>query len=110
MDPNDRIRAALREITPFEEKKMFGGICFMVNGNMTCGMAKGDLMLRLGNEGAAVALGEPFVKPMDFTGRPMKSMVFIEPGGFEADGDLRQWIGRAVAYAQSPAASAKKKK
>jgi len=109
-DANERIRRVLKQIAPFEEKKMFGGVCFMVNGNMTCGMAKGDLMLRLGNEGASAALAEKHVRPMDFTGRPLKSMVFVQPEGFESDDALAAWLTRAADYAQTPEASAKKRK
>lgn len=108
MEPNDRIRQILQRITPFEEKKMFGGIAFMVSGNMTCGMTKDDLMLRLGNEGAAAALGEAHVRPMDFTGRPLKSMVFVAPDGFASDEDLERWLRRSVAFAQSPEGAKKK--
>lgn len=109
MDPNERIREAFARLAiPVVEKKMFGGICFMVNGNMTCGIAKGDLMLRLGNDGATAALSERHVRPMDFTGRVMKSMIFVAPEGFESANDLDRWIERASAFAQSAEGSKKK--
>ena len=63
------------------EKKMFGGLAFMLGGHMFCGVVNDTLMLRLGPDGADHALDRPHVRPMDFTGRPMKGMVFVEPGG-----------------------------
>ena len=80
---------------------MFGGIAFMLGGNMCCGVNGKDLMLRLGEEGAASALAERHARPMDFTGKPLKSMVYIGPAGTRADGDLRAWVGRAVKFART---------
>src|SRR4051812_17613636 len=96
---------------------MFGGLAFMVSGNMCCGVigsgavagprAGGggvigsDAMLRLGEEAVDGALDEPHVRPMDFTGRPMKNMVYVAPAGLEDDGDLRRWVGRPLAFATS---------
>lgn len=106
MDPNDRIRPVLAEIVPFREQKMFGGICFMVNGHMCCGFAKDRLMLRLGAEGTKAALFEPHVEPMDFTGKVMKTMVFITPEGISTDAQLAGWLRRAAEFALSEPAKA----
>lgn len=96
-----RVRAALRRRKGISERKMMGGIAFMLNGNMCCGVNGKDLMLRLGNDGAAAALGEPHARPMDFTGKPLKSMVYIGPAGTKTDTDLRAWIDRAVKFAKT---------
>ena len=83
-----------------DERKMFGGLAFMVFGNMSCGVCNdGVLMLRLGEEKAAEALKEPHVRPMDFTGKPIKSMVFIDPPAIATDDGLQQWIQRALDFA-----------
>jgi len=80
---------------------MFGGIAFLLNGHMTCGVNKESLMLRLGNEDAAKALTEPHARPMDFTGKPLKSMVYIDPAGYRSDADLLHWVSRALKFAKS---------
>ncbi len=82
-------------------KKMFGGLCYLLDGNMMCGIVGETLMLRLGEEGAAAALGEEHARPMDFTGRPMKTMVYIDPEGIESDADLEGWVTRAIGFAKS---------
>ena len=80
-DLADRVRAALPDGEEVTERRMFGGLAFMLGGHMFCGVVKDTLMLRLGPEGAARALGQPHVRPMDFTGRPMKGMVFVVSHG-----------------------------
>jgi TfoX/Sxy family transcriptional regulator of competence genes len=80
---------------------MFGGLAFLLNGNMCCGVTGDRLMLRLGEDGAREALAEPHARPMDFTGKPMKSMIYVEPAGIASEEDLRKWVGRAVAFAAS---------
>lgn len=96
-----RVRSYLEARTDLGERKMFGGLCFLVRGNMCCGLVRGDLMLRLGNEGAEVALGEPGVRAMDFTGRPMKSMVYVGGDVIADDAVLEGWLDRALAFALS---------
>jgi TfoX/Sxy family transcriptional regulator of competence genes len=80
------------------EREMFGGIAFMLRGNMVCGVSHDTLMLRLGPELAAEAVQEPHARPMDFTGKPMRSMVLIDPLGIETDDELAAWIERARAF------------
>ncbi len=80
---------------------MFGGVCFMINGNMCAGVNDKLLMLRLGNALAAEALAEPHTRPMDFTGRPLKSMIYVEPEGYDADEDIEGWVGRAADFAKT---------
>jgi TfoX/Sxy family transcriptional regulator of competence genes len=97
----DRARSVLGRRKGITERKMFGGLAFLLNGNMCCGVTKDRLMLRLGEDGAAEALAEPHTQPMDFTGKPLKSMVYVTPEGTMADKDLQEWVRRAVAYAAS---------
>jgi TfoX/Sxy family transcriptional regulator of competence genes len=96
-----RVREALAGAPNVVEKKMFGGIAFMVRGNMCCGVIGDRLMLRVGPDGYEAALSRPHSKPMDFTGRPMKGMVYVEPAGFASPGDLKGWIARAMEFALS---------
>jgi len=78
---------------------MFGGLAFLIRGNMCCGVVGADLMLRLGEEGAAAALGKRHVRPMDFTGKVLKSMVYVGPTGLRKDGELEGWVRRAAEFA-----------
>lgn len=94
----DRIRSVLKRQKGVAERKMFGGLAFLLNGNMCCGVTKDQLMLRLGEQGTAEALTQPHARPMDFTGKPMKGMVFVAPAGLASDEDLRGWVERAVAF------------
>lgn len=96
-----RVREVLGKRKGISERKMFGGLAFLLNGNMCCGVMGDLLMLRLGESGAAEALAEPHVRPMDFTGRPMKNMVYVDPPGLVADEALRKWARQAVAFASS---------
>ncbi len=97
----DRIRKILKRTKGIEEKKMFGGLAFMLNGHMACGVLDTTLVLRLGNEGAAKALKEKHTRPMDFTGKPLKSMVYVDPKGFKTDAALKAWVKCAVDHARS---------
>lgn len=96
----DRVRVVLADEAGLTERKMFGGLAFMLNGNMACGIVKDELMLRLGAEGADAALDEPRVRQMDFTGRPMTGMVYVEPTGLD-DAGLRRWVEQAAGFARS---------
>lgn len=96
-----RVREALAGAPDVVEKKMFGGIAFMVRGNMCCGVIGDRLMLRVGPKGYEAALSRPHARPMDFTGRPMKGMVYVEPAGFATLRDMKAWIGRAMKFALS---------
>jgi TfoX/Sxy family transcriptional regulator of competence genes len=96
----ERVRAELAGEDALTERKMFGGLAFMLDGNMACGIVRDELMLRLGPEGADRALDEPHVRPMDFTGRPMTGMVFVSPGGL-GDEALRHWVREAASYVRT---------
>lgn len=97
----DRARRQLAGRPGFSERRMFGGVAFMINGHMCCGVVKTDLMVRLAEADAANARQEPHTRPMDFTGKPMKSMVYVEPAGTDAENDLERWVLRAEAFART---------
>jgi len=97
----DRVRDALASRPALTERRMFGGIAFMIGGNMAVGVIGDDLMVRLDPSDAEAALREAHVRPMDFTGRPMKGMVFVEAGGTEADDDLGGWVDAGADFAAS---------
>ena len=96
----DRVRVVLADEPGLTERKMFGGLAFMIGGNMACGIVQDELMLRLGAEGADAALDEPHVREMDFTGRPMTGMVYVERAGLD-DAGLRRWVEQTAAFARS---------
>ena len=98
-DLASRVRAVLPPAEAVTERQMFGGLAFMLGGHMFCGVVQDTLMIRLGPDGADRALKRPHVRPMDFTGRPMKGMVFVEPGGLHGAG-LREWVDAAAAFAR----------
>ena len=93
-----RVRDILAEVPGISERRMFGGLAFLVGGLMACGIVGADLMLRLGETGADAALDRPHVRPMDFTGRPMRTMVYIAGEGIVADRTLKEWVERGVEY------------
>ena len=95
----DRVRDILRADPGYSERKMFGGLCFMLHGNMVCGIVGDELMLRLNQELADAALHKPHVRPMDFTGRPMPSMVYVAPAGLKGRA-LRNWVEKAAGHAR----------
>ena len=94
-----RIRKVLTGRQGISEKKMFGGVAFLLNGNMFCGIVKDDLMLRVGPERYADALKEPHVRLMDFTGRPLMGYVYVAPAGCRGEPALAKWIGVGARFA-----------
>jgi|SRR6187549_55680 len=97
----ERVREALAGRADLSERRMFGGIAFMVAGNMAVGIVGDDLMVRLDPEDAERALAEPHVRPMDFTGRPARNMVFVDAEGTASDEDLAAWVDAGTDYASS---------
>jgi hypothetical protein len=93
-----RIRDALSRKKGVEEKKMFGCICFFINGNALVGVWKDRLIARLGPDEGEEALREPHVRKFDITGRPMRNWVAVEPEGVEDDDQLKAWIKRATKF------------
>ncbi len=96
-----RIRTALARKKKIEEKKMFGGVCFLLNGNMLVGVWRAFLIARLGADQGDEALAEPHVRKMDITGKPMKGWVMVEPEGVEDNDQLAGWIERAVKFVKT---------
>src|SRR6516225_234470 len=94
----ERIRQQLAWRKGVEEKKMFGGVGFLLNGNMLVGVWKDSLIVRLGPDDGDEALREPHVREFDITGRPMKGWVLVEPEGVEGDDQLKGWIQRAMKF------------
>ena len=97
----ERIRQRLARRKNVEEKKMFGGIGILLNGNLLVGVWKDSLIVRLGPEQAEEALREPHVSEFDITGRPMKGWVLVEPKGVENDEQLKDWIERATTFVRT---------
>jgi TfoX/Sxy family transcriptional regulator of competence genes len=95
-----RVRTLLAGRSDVSERKMFGGLTFMVAGNMCCGVLGDELIVRLDPEREDEALARPHARPMDFTGRPMRGFVTVHPEGLEGD-RLERWVQDAVARAES---------
>lgn len=107
----DRIRQYFQEKkVRFEEKKMMGGLCFMVDDKMCVGVHNEDLMGRIGPEAYNGALKKPGCRKMDFTGREMKGFVFVDPEGTDLDADLEEWLNICLIYNPLARSSKKKKK
>ena len=97
----ERVRAVFQSEPGYTEKKMFGGICFMVGGKMAVGVTGSDLMVRPGPDNFEHALALPHTRPMDFTGRPMKGFVYVESTGVATDAALAEWVERGARFARS---------
>jgi TfoX/Sxy family transcriptional regulator of competence genes len=101
---DERLAARVRDLLAgdpgLSERKMFGGLAFMHDGNMCCGIVGDRLMLRLGAELAEQALKQTHVHPMDFTGRPMTGMVYVAPQGLRGNA-LRAWVEQATGFART---------
>jgi TfoX/Sxy family transcriptional regulator of competence genes len=107
----DRIRDVVASQAGVGERQMFGGIAFLLGGKMFCGIVKDELMVRVGPDRHAEALRQPHVRPMDFTGRPMKGYVFVAPSGYESDAALEKWVSWALEFvAALPAKSPPKQR
>lgn len=96
-----RVRRALARKKAVTEIKMFGGLCFTVRGNMCCGVLQDDLVLRVPRESYEKILAKPHVRPMNFTGRPLRGLIFVSPKGHKTAKRLRGWIDAAVEFAMS---------
>jgi hypothetical protein len=96
-----RIRDTLARRRGVEEKKMFGCVCFLLNGNALAGVWKDRLIARLGPDEGEAALREPHVKEFDITGKPMRNWVAVEPEGVEDDEQLKGWIDLAMKFVKT---------
>jgi TfoX N-terminal domain len=104
-----RVRDALAGTGEVREVRMFGGLCFMLNGNMVAGTSKRGLMVRVGQDQQASALARPDAKPMEMAGCPMQGYVFVDPPP-ENDRDLNDWLGLAADFVRTLPAKAPKSK
>ena len=95
----ERLRDLFAGRFDVSEKRMFGGIAFMLSGNMLCGVVDDNLMVRVGPERYAEALARPQAREMDLTGRSLKGFVYVRAEGLTDDADLADWTGRGVAFA-----------
>jgi TfoX/Sxy family transcriptional regulator of competence genes len=96
-----RTRDALAPIRSITEKKMFGGVAFLLNGNLLVAVWQHSLVVRLGPKEGGAALREPCVKEFDITGRPMTGWVVVEPEGIDEDRQLKRWIERAMKFVET---------
>ncbi|MCJ7437805.1 MAG: TfoX/Sxy family protein [Acidimicrobiia bacterium] len=97
----ERVRGVLGDDPRLHEQKMFGGLAFMVAGNMCVGVVGDDLMVRVGPDAYPGALELSHAREMDFTGRPMRGFVFVEVAGTAGRADLEAWVDRGLAFAES---------
>jgi hypothetical protein len=96
-----RVRADLADQNDLLERKMFGGLAFMLRGNMCCGIVGHELMVRVGPGQYAAALAQPHAREMDFTGRPMTGIVMVASDGLASNESLEQWIQQGVTFMSS---------
>jgi TfoX/Sxy family transcriptional regulator of competence genes len=97
----ERVRRVLGSRTDVEEKNMFGGLAFMVRGHMACGLVGDTLMVRVSAADYGSLIDQPHVRPMDFTGRVMKGFLYVEPDGLAMPQQLRTWVNRSTAFADT---------
>jgi TfoX/Sxy family transcriptional regulator of competence genes len=97
----ERVRDALSMRDGLSEREMFGGIGFMLNGNVACGVIGEDLIVRLSPEDAERALAEEHTRPFDYTGRPMRGWIFVAPEGTASEETLAEWVDAGAAFAAS---------
>jgi hypothetical protein len=95
----ERARRVFEEHPGYVEKRMFGGIAFMVHGNMAIGVLGDGLIVRVGPEDYERAVMEPHTRPFDLTGRPMRGWVVVVPEGYQSDEDLRAWVKQGLDFA-----------
>ena len=103
-----RVRRHFDGRRDFVEKHMFGGVCFMIRGRMCCGISDASLMVRLDPGDAERLADHAHVRPMDFTGKPMRGYLFVDPEGIESPKALKSWLARCVEHVEAmPAKKAK---
>jgi TfoX/Sxy family transcriptional regulator of competence genes len=106
----ERIRTAMREREDVVERKMFGGLAFLVDGSMAIGVMGDGIIARVRPDHFELALGRPHASVFDFTGRPMRGFVAVAPAGVRTAATLRRWIDDGIAVATSPEQKAKQRK
>lgn len=93
-----RVREMIEGQPMLDEKKMFGGIGFMIEGNIACGVLNDDLIVRVGTQDYQTSLNKKYCKEFDITGRAMKGWVMVQPGGYETDQALKAWVGKGIRF------------
>lgn len=96
-----RVRQALGPRHDLDEREMFGGLAFVLDGNMVCGVLDESLVARVGPEEYDDALSEPHARPFDFTGRAMRGWVYVDPPGLTSDEALEDWLDRSLGFVES---------
>lgn len=97
----ERVRSVLSSQRGVTEKKMFGGLTFLVNGNMCCGVMQDEMMVRVGPDAYDSALARPHASQMDFTGKSMRGMVTVSSDGFSGERELKVWVDLGRTFAAS---------
>lgn len=97
----ERVRDVLALREDLTERRMFGGIAWMIGGNMACGVMGEELIVRLSDEEVEQALAEPHTRPFDFTGKPMRRTINVAPEGIASEEDLAGWVDAGADYASS---------
>jgi TfoX/Sxy family transcriptional regulator of competence genes len=97
----ERVRKSLARRSGISEKKMFGGLCFLANGHMCCGVVGEDLVVRVGPKAYEASLKKTGARPMDFTGRPLQGLVYVGKRGCGSEQALREWVLRGLEHARS---------
>ena len=96
-----RVRETLGRARSITEQRMFGGLCFLVNGNMCCGVERDRLVIRVGPKRYEQALSKPHARPMDFTGRPLTGFVYVSAKGYRIAASLTVWVSYGLDFAKS---------
>ena len=96
-----RIREHFQDRFDVEEKKMFGGLCFMVSNHMCCGIVNDTLMARIGPDNYEKCLANEYAREMDFTGKAMKGFVYVSSDGIESDANLKEWLNFCLEFVES---------
>ena len=94
----ERVRALVEDRDDINEKPMFGGLCVLAHGNMFAGIQGEVLMVRVGKEAHDEALAKPHARVMDFSGRPMRGYVYVDPPGYASEAQLREWIELSLVF------------
>lgn len=97
----ERVRLVLKRRRGVSEKKMFGGIAFLMRGHMLCGVIEQDLMVRVGPDAYEETLARPHVREMDFTGRPLKGIIYVAAAGVRTPKQLESWVERGLQFVES---------
>ncbi|MEX2282834.1 MAG: TfoX/Sxy family protein [Gemmatimonadota bacterium] len=106
----NRIRQAIGTRNDITERRMFGGLAFLCQGRMCCGIVGSDLMVRIPDDEFDAVMRGRHVRPMDFTGRPLRGFVYVSPPGFRTTTALRAWLSRGERVAEAKAASPAKRR